>query len=118
MTFGPGSTYGEEGEGAETAYMILTWLGITVMVLAMIAWVVYENRRLLAYTGAQRRGPRPRGRRAPSERPHGGRSSSRRSRLTSRRSSLAMLVISIVCVIIVLIVVFGTNIGDEFRPTV
>ena len=29
-----------------------------------------------------------------------------------------MLVISIVCVIIVLIVVFGTNLGDEFRPTV
>ena len=52
MTFGPGSTYGEEGEGAETAYMILTWLGITVMVLALIAWVVYENRRLLAYTAS------------------------------------------------------------------
>ena len=31
---------------------------------------------------------------------------------------LAMLVISIVCVIIVLIVVFGTDLGDEFRPTV
>ena len=30
----------------------------------------------------------------------------------------AMLVISIVCVIIVLIVVFGTDLGDEFRPTV
>jgi len=30
----------------------------------------------------------------------------------------AMLVISIICVIIVLIVVFGTDIGDEFRPTV
>lgn len=30
----------------------------------------------------------------------------------------ALLIISIVCVIIVLIVVFGTNLGDEFRPTV
>ena len=30
----------------------------------------------------------------------------------------AMLVISIVCVIIVLMIVFGTDIGDEFRPTV
>ena len=30
MTFGPGSTYGEEGAGAETAYMVLTWLGIVV----------------------------------------------------------------------------------------
>jgi len=29
----------------------------------------------------------------------------------------AMLAISIICVIIVLIVVFGTNIGVEFRPT-
>ena len=31
---------------------------------------------------------------------------------------IGMLVFSIVCVIIVLIVVFGTSIGDEFRPTV
>ena len=30
----------------------------------------------------------------------------------------AMLIISILCVVIGLIVVFGTNIGDEFRPTV
>jgi hypothetical protein len=58
MTFGPGSTYGEEGQGAETAYMILTWLGITVMVLALIAWVVYENRRLIAYS-LGRRDPTP-----------------------------------------------------------
>ena len=30
MTFGPGSTYGEEGLGAEGAYMLLTWIGIVV----------------------------------------------------------------------------------------
>jgi hypothetical protein len=48
MTFGPGSTYGDEGAAAETAYYILTWLGITVMVLALIAWVLYENRRLVS----------------------------------------------------------------------
>ena len=30
MTFGPGSTYGEEGLGAEGAYMFLTWVGIVV----------------------------------------------------------------------------------------
>jgi hypothetical protein len=48
MTFGPGSTYGEDGSSAETAYMILTWLGIVVMVVALVAWVVYENRRLIA----------------------------------------------------------------------
>ena len=31
---------------------------------------------------------------------------------------IAMLAISILCVIIVLIIVFATNIGNEFRPTV
>ena len=35
-----------------------------------------------------------------------------------RSFELAMLAISIVCVIIVLIILFGTNIGNEFRPTV
>ena len=56
MTFGPGSTYGDEGAAADTAYYILTVLGIAVTVLALIAWVVYENRRLLAYALAVRRG--------------------------------------------------------------
>ena len=46
-TFMPGSTYGPDGSGAETAYMILTWVGITVMVIVLVAWVIYENRRLL-----------------------------------------------------------------------
>ena len=49
MTFGPGSTYGEEGASAATSYYVLTWLGITVMVLVFVAWIVYENRRLIAY---------------------------------------------------------------------
>jgi hypothetical protein len=49
MTFGPGSTYGPEGTGAETAYMVLTWIGIVVMVLAILAWIIYENRRLIRY---------------------------------------------------------------------
>ena len=47
-TFMPGSTYGDDGSGAETLYMIVTWLGIVVMVAALVAWVVYENRRLIA----------------------------------------------------------------------
>ena len=59
MTFGPGSTYGEEGIGAEGAYMVLTWIGIVFMVVVLIAWIVYENRRLIAYALA-RRGGRPR----------------------------------------------------------
>jgi hypothetical protein len=31
---------------------------------------------------------------------------------------IAMLVISIICVIVVLIIVLGTDLGNEFRPTV
>ncbi len=47
-TFMPGSTYGPDGTGAETLYMILTWVGIVVMVAVLVWWVIYENRRLLA----------------------------------------------------------------------
>jgi hypothetical protein len=49
MTFGPGSTYGDEGAGAETAYMIITWLGITFMIVTLIGWVLYENRQLVGH---------------------------------------------------------------------
>jgi hypothetical protein len=31
---------------------------------------------------------------------------------------MAMIIISIICVIIVLVIVLGTSIGNEFRPTV
>jgi len=31
---------------------------------------------------------------------------------------IAMLAISIICVIVVLIIVLGTDLGNEFRPTV
>jgi len=50
MTFGPGSTYGEEGTGAAGTYMVLTWLGIAFMVIVFVAWVMYENRRLIEFT--------------------------------------------------------------------
>ena len=53
MTFGPGSTYGPDGVGAETSYMVLTWVGIVVMVVVLIGWVVYENRRLVRYASAR-----------------------------------------------------------------
>ncbi|HEX6618772.1 MAG TPA: hypothetical protein VF024_03890 [Solirubrobacteraceae bacterium] len=46
MTFGPGSTYGKDGTGAAGSYMVLTWLGIVVMVAVIVAWVLYEDRRL------------------------------------------------------------------------
>jgi hypothetical protein len=49
MTFGPGSTYGDGGTGAATSYMVLTWVGIVVMVLVFVAWVAFENRRLLEF---------------------------------------------------------------------
>src|SRR3954471_2320933 len=48
MTFGPGSTYGDGGTGAATSYVILTWIGIIVCVSVIVAWVLYEDRRLWA----------------------------------------------------------------------
>ena len=57
MTFGPGSTYGDEGAAAETAYYVLTWLGIVVMVLTLIAWVLYENRQLIGHVARLQRRP-------------------------------------------------------------
>jgi hypothetical protein len=49
MTFGPGSTYGKDGVGAHGAYMVLTWIGIIVMVAVIVAWVLYEDRRLWSH---------------------------------------------------------------------
>jgi hypothetical protein len=61
MTFGPGTTYGEDGTSAATAYYVLTWIGIAVMVAVIIAWVVYEDRRLWRHVdrirGRTRGGP-------------------------------------------------------------
>ena len=128
-TFMPGSTYGDEGTGAETLYMILTWLGIVVMVAVLVAWVLYENRRLIAavagYGGptSPAGGPRP----SPAEwetRKMINNGSSKRQieflPLQTHKKSfeLAMLAISILCAIVVLVIVLFTNIGTEFRPTV
>jgi hypothetical protein len=49
MTFGPGTTYGEGAHSAATAYYVLTWIGIVFMVVVIVAWVAYENRRLLRH---------------------------------------------------------------------
>jgi hypothetical protein len=46
MTFGPGSTYGDGGTSAATSYYVLTWIGIAVMVAVLVAWVLFEDRRL------------------------------------------------------------------------
>ncbi len=60
MTFGPGSTYGEEGTAADTLYYILTVLGIVVTLAVLVAWVVYENRQLVGHVARFRaRGPDP-----------------------------------------------------------
>ena len=56
-TFMPGSTYGEDGSGAESIYMILTWVGIVAMIVVLVAWVVLENRRLIAATVGARETP-------------------------------------------------------------
>jgi hypothetical protein len=49
MTFGPGSTYGEEGAGAATSYYVLIGLGIAVTIAVLVFWVYFENRRLHAH---------------------------------------------------------------------
>ncbi|MDQ2940142.1 MAG: hypothetical protein M3R23_06405 [Actinomycetota bacterium] len=59
MTFGPGSTYGDGGTSATTAYYALTWIGIAVTVIVLVAWVLYENRRLIAYAATRGRGGSP-----------------------------------------------------------
>ena len=61
-TFMPGSTYGEDGSGAETLYMILTWLGILVTLAALAAWMIYENRQLIKHVGRFSLGPSRMGR--------------------------------------------------------
>ena len=60
-TFMPGSTYGDDGSGAETLYMIVTWLGIVVMVAVLVAWVLYENRRLIQAAMGYRQAEAPAG---------------------------------------------------------
>jgi hypothetical protein len=56
MTFGPGSTYGEDGAGAATSYYILTWIGIIVMVVVIVYWVIWENRRLVSWVNRRSEG--------------------------------------------------------------
>jgi hypothetical protein len=59
MTFGPGSTYGEEGAGAAGSYMVLVWLGIVVTLAVLAYWAYWENKRLTRWTGEKRGGPLP-----------------------------------------------------------
>jgi uncharacterized membrane protein YccC len=48
FTFGPGSTIGTSTDGVATSYWVLTALGFLVMIAALVAWVVTEDRKLKA----------------------------------------------------------------------
>jgi hypothetical protein len=49
MTFGPGSTYGEDGASAATGYYVLIGVGAVVMVAAFLVWIIAENRELVRF---------------------------------------------------------------------
>ena len=49
MTFGPGSVYGEDGASAATGYYVLTLIGLAVSLIALVAWVMFEHRRLMSH---------------------------------------------------------------------
>ena len=49
MTFGPGSTYGDEGAAAATSYYVLIGVGAVVMVAVFIIWIIAENRSLVSF---------------------------------------------------------------------
>ena len=55
MTFGPGTTYGEDGAAAAGAYYAITWIGIIVTLAVLVYWVYWENRRLKTYRRSARR---------------------------------------------------------------
>jgi hypothetical protein len=46
FTFGPGSTDTTLATGVSTSYWILTVLGIAAMIIALVGWVVMEDRKL------------------------------------------------------------------------
>jgi hypothetical protein len=56
MTFGPGSTYGEDGTAAATSYYVLTWVGIVVMLFVIVYWVYWENKRLTRWAARRSEG--------------------------------------------------------------
>ena len=46
FTFGPGSTDTTLASDVNTSYWILTGIGIAVMIIALVGWVVLEDRKL------------------------------------------------------------------------
>jgi hypothetical protein len=67
FTFGKGSTIGTFSDGVNSSYWILTVIGFSVMVAALVGWVMLEDRKLrtqAAYLlkegmGARASGPQP-----------------------------------------------------------
>ncbi len=57
MTFGPGSTFGDEGAAAATSYYVLIGIGGVVMVAAFLLWIVAENRELVRFALGQEQTP-------------------------------------------------------------
>ena len=99
--------------------MVLTWIGIVVMVAVIVDWVLCEDRRLHGHrlTPARRR----RRRRDPTETEREWRRQAADrvpAAADPREEFEAMIAISIICVIVVLVIILATNIGNEFRPTV
>jgi hypothetical protein len=48
FTFGPGSTYGEDGSGANGVYYAVVVLGMLVTLFVLLYWMYWENHRLHA----------------------------------------------------------------------
>ena len=101
--------------------MVLTWIGIVVMVVVLVGWVVYENRRLVRYATARvrvRRHARVRSRMRRRRRSCYERKANRVPAEADARQVVRVRDVGdlIVCVIVVLVIVLGTDIGDEFRP--
>ena len=46
FTFGNGSTYGTFADGVNSSYWILTIIGFSVMVAALVGWVMLEDGKL------------------------------------------------------------------------
>ena len=122
MTFGPGSTYGPEGVGAETP----TWSSPGSGSWSWSScWSAGSSTRIAAWSDTlpPAFAPVVRRRRQPLRHRRRSCMNGKQIEFPPKQTHVksferAMLIISILCVMIVLIVVFGTNIGDEFRPTV
>ena len=108
---------------ANGAYYALTWIGIFVTIAVLVGWVVYENRRLVSYAA----GPRSAVSRAKQPSAAEGANAEMNGKqieFPPKQTHVKVVRVRdardlIICVIIVLIIVLGTeHRGSKFRPTV